>query len=251
MYSMPEDRDPQAGDKQCLTTSMSNTDFAQNNVYYSTPMDLSSKTHAVTDAMKRAKFDPVKNDYLVAVEDEYSNSAIETIYVELPVATTYSITEQETSGAAQNQYLTTAKTNLGVRPVDSEYTIIWGGPSEATDNQLSPICGTDVEVKVSQSSLPTYSIHAGFKKLKWEELALTFVRHSSTWEEYLDKLNCLVDKFNCLVAKCRERKNITLEKSGLATTAPNHLANRKLWLFSFHGNTRGWREVTERIFEEQ
>ena len=32
--------------------------------------------------------------------------------------------------------------------------------------------------------------------LKWEELA--WVRHSSTWEEYLDK-------FKCLEAKCREK----------------------------------------------
>ena len=42
-------------------------------------------------------------------------------------------------------------------------------------------------------------------RFKWEELA--WVRHSSTWEEYLDK-------FKCLEAKCCEK---TLEKSGART----------------------------------
>ena len=144
MYSMPGDRDSKSGDEQCSTTAMSNV--AQDDVYYSTARDLSSKMHVVTNAMKRVKFDQGENDYLVPVdrlpkEADYSNLIMATTYVELPVGRNCSITEQETSEAAQNQDLTTTETNQRVRSVGSEYTPEWEGRSEATDSPIFQFVG--------------------------------------------------------------------------------------------------------------
>ena len=150
MYSIPGDRASKSGDEQCSTTAMSNV--AQDDVYYSTARDLSSKLHVVTNATKRAKFDQGENDYLVPVdtlpkEADYSNLIMATTYVELPVGRNCSITEHETSEAARNQDLTTTETNRRVRSVRSDYTPEWEGHSEATDSPISLICGTHASIK--------------------------------------------------------------------------------------------------------
>ena len=164
---MPAELDSKAGDEHYLTTAMSNTDVAQDDFYYSIAMDLPSETRAVPDALKRAKFGQVKNGYLVAVEAEHSNSAMETTYVEIPVDKNYSITEQETSETAQNQDLTTAETNLGYRPVGNEYTDERGGPSQAADSQISPIRGTHTSIKPVENDYSSCAFPSANSKL-WD-----------------------------------------------------------------------------------
>ena len=141
MYSMKQERDSKAGDESCLTTAVSNHEVTQEDADYSTARDISSKTHVVTNAVKRANFYPGENDYLVPVdrlpeEAEYTNLTMDTTHGQLTVGKGYSSPEQEASEVVQNQDLTAADKNLGVRPVGSDYTLELAGTSEANDSLI-------------------------------------------------------------------------------------------------------------------
>ena len=83
------------------------------------------------------------------------------------------------------------------------------------------------KVRWANSICVSRSLHAPLNTdyiVSWEELA--WVRHSSTWEEYLDKFKMPRNQMSWK----------TLEKSGLEPTAPNRLADRKYCALSTQPN---------------